>query len=267
MEIANQTTDTDTVLSIMGNGTGAPRLDMQNASKRVWIECQTNKKLTVQGGSGGETFVFDVSSASGGIQFPDSTIQTTAASGGAPNTGGYVSNYWYCPVNLSAASGAAYTLTADKIYVVPIWITADMTLEALTASVTTAVGSSNLRLGIYNYNSTGLAGTLLAEAGTAASTSTGWKIISGLSTSVAQGHYFLAIQSDSAIAVTRFNISHAGGGSFNQIPFSTTEGTPDNFAFGLMRYDVSYATGFSDLTSLTPDAYDYYQIVIEMRPA
>ena len=190
-----------------------------------------------------------------------------AGGGSSPNTGGYVSNYWYCPINMSAASGTNYTLTADKIYVVPIWITADMTLEALTASVTTAVGSSSLRLGIYNYNSTGLAGTLLADAGTADSTSTGWKIISGLSTSVAQGHYFLSIQSDSAIAVTRFNISHAGGGSFNQIPFSSTEGTPAAFAFGLMRYDVSYATGFSDLTSLTPDAYDYYQIAIEMRPA
>ena len=64
VEVANQTTDTDTVLSIMGNGSGAPRIDMQNASKRVWIECQDNKKLTVQGGSGGDTFVFDVSSAS-----------------------------------------------------------------------------------------------------------------------------------------------------------------------------------------------------------
>ena len=78
VEVANQTTDTDTVLSIMGNGTGAPRIDMQNASKRVWIECQTNKKLTVQGGAAGNTFVFDVSSATGGIQFPDGTSLVSA---------------------------------------------------------------------------------------------------------------------------------------------------------------------------------------------
>jgi len=85
VEVQNTTTDSDSVISIMGNGTGAPRLDLQNASKRVWIECQTNKKLTMQGGSGGDTFVFDVSSASGGITFPDSTVQTTAASGGGDN--------------------------------------------------------------------------------------------------------------------------------------------------------------------------------------
>jgi len=85
LEVQNATTDSDSVISIMGNGTGAPRLDLQNASKRVWIECQTNKKLTMQGGSGGDTFVFDVSSASGGITFPDSTVQTTAASGGGDN--------------------------------------------------------------------------------------------------------------------------------------------------------------------------------------
>ena len=78
VEVANQTSDTDTVLSVMGNGTGAPRLDLQNASKRVWIECQTNKKLTVQGGSGGDTFVFDVSSATGGITFPDGTELVSA---------------------------------------------------------------------------------------------------------------------------------------------------------------------------------------------
>jgi len=87
VEVANQTTDTDTVLSIMGNGTGAPRIDMQNASKRVWIECQTNKKLTVQGGAAGNTFVFDVSSATGGIQFPDGTSLVSAEGTAILSTG------------------------------------------------------------------------------------------------------------------------------------------------------------------------------------
>ena len=81
VEVQNTTTDTASVLSIMGNGTGDARLDMQNASKRVWVVCDENKKLKVQGGSGGNTFIFDASSATGGITWPDGTEQITAASG------------------------------------------------------------------------------------------------------------------------------------------------------------------------------------------
>ena len=76
------TTDEDAILGITSVGTGTPRLDIQSPSNRVWVLCDSNKQLKVQGGSGGDTFVFDVSSASGGITFPDSTTQTTAASGG-----------------------------------------------------------------------------------------------------------------------------------------------------------------------------------------
>jgi len=183
-------------------------------------------------------------------------------SGGAPNTGGYVSNYWYAPMS-NGASAAVYALTADKLYLVPITTTADMSLEALTAYVSTAVGGSNVRIGIYNYNSTGLGGTLLAEAGTASSASTGWKIMSGMSTSVSQGHYFLAVQSDAAISVYRFNSIYGQ----TQLPLSLVEAAPEQIAFFGARYDVAYSAGMTDLTSLTPDAFDYYQIIIEMRPA
>jgi len=187
--------------------------------------------------------------------------------GGSSNTGGYVSNYWYCPVSMSSASAATYAMTADKLYLVPIWVTADMSLEALTCYVQSAVGGSNVRIGIYNYNSTGLGGTLLAEGGTASSASTGWKIVSGMSASVSQGYYFLAVQSDAAISVYRFNISAGGGVSWNQIPFSTVEAGPEQLSLGAIRYNVAYSAGMTDLTSVTPDAYDYYQIIIEMRPA
>ena len=189
-----------------------------------------------------------------------------AGGGGAPNTGGYVSDYWYCPAGNMSAGTSWVDLVADKIYLLPIWVTADMTLEAIAVYGGGIAGS--LRLGIYNYNSTGLGGTLLADAGTGTSPSAEWKIISGLSTTVSQGHYFLAIQSDGALPVNKANTPYSGGGgSYNQIPFSTTEATPGGGSFGMMRYDVSYATGFSDLTLVTPDAFDYNQVVIVMRPA
>jgi len=186
----------------------------------------------------------------------------TTAGSSTPGTGGYVSNYWYAPMS-NGASAAVYALTADKLYLVPITTTADMSLEALTAYVSTAVGGSNVRIGIYNYNSTGLGGTLLAEGGTASSASTGWKIMSGMSTTVSQGHYFLALQSDAAISVYRFNSIYGQ----TQLPLSLVEAAPEQIAFFGARYNVAYSAGMTDLTSLTPDAFDYYQIIIEMRPA
>jgi len=181
--------------------------------------------------------------------------------GGSPNTGGYVSNYWYAPMS-NGAGAASSQLTADKLYLMPITTTADMSLEALTCYVETAVGGSNVRLGIYNYNSTGLGGTLLAEAGTASSASTGWKIMSGMSTTLSQGHYFLAVQSDAAIYVYRFNSIYGQ----TQLPLSLVEASPAQIAFFAARYDVAYSAGMTDLTSLTPDAFEYYQMIIEMRP-
>jgi len=182
--------------------------------------------------------------------------------GGAPNTGGYVSDYWYAPMS-NGAGAASSQLTADKLYLMPITTTADMSLEALTCYVETAVGGSNIRIGIYNYNSTGLGGTLLAEAGTASSASTGWKIMSGMSTTLSQGHYFLALQSDAAIYVYRFNSIYGQ----TQLPLSIVEASPAQIAFFAARYDVAYSAGMTDLTSLTPDAFEYYQMIIEMRPA
>ena len=78
LQLENTTTDADSVLSIMGNGTGDAKLDLQNASKRVWVLCDDNKKLKIQGGAAGNTFVFDVTSATGGITFPDATTLISA---------------------------------------------------------------------------------------------------------------------------------------------------------------------------------------------
>ena len=77
--VKQATTDTDVQLTIEGNGTGTPKLSLTNNTKAVTVLCDTNQKLKVEGGT--DSFVFDVSSASGGITFPDGTTQTTAASG------------------------------------------------------------------------------------------------------------------------------------------------------------------------------------------
>lgn len=70
-EIQNATTDNDTTLSVKGNGTGDAKINLNNPSKAISLICDTNQKLKVQGGV--NTFVFDASSATGGITFPDAT--------------------------------------------------------------------------------------------------------------------------------------------------------------------------------------------------
>jgi hypothetical protein len=182
VEVANQTTDTDTVLSIMGNGTGAPRLDMQNASKRVWIECQTNKKLTVQGGSGGDTFVFDVSSATGGITFPDSTTQITAASGGGGDgmlfcAAPPASDYDYDLSGQSQGSqGNNLSLSADTLYMMPFTIPTAISADNLTFSIASGTFSGTFYVAIYSSDSNNLPASLQDSASASIST-TGDKTI------------------------------------------------------------------------------------------
>jgi hypothetical protein len=81
VRVKNDTTNTDSQLNVQGNGTGTPKVSLSNDTKAVTLQCDTNQKITVKGGS--DSFIFDVSSSSGGITFPDSTVQTTAASGGS----------------------------------------------------------------------------------------------------------------------------------------------------------------------------------------
>ena len=58
-----------------------PIVNIGSSTKSVSLEVNTNQKLSVKGSS--NSFVFDASSATGGITFPDSTVQNTAASGGS----------------------------------------------------------------------------------------------------------------------------------------------------------------------------------------
>ena len=81
-EIQNATTNQDSQLLIRGNGTGTPKLLMTNDTKSITLQCDENNKFKVQGAL--YDFIFDASSATGGITWPDGTTQTTAASGTSP---------------------------------------------------------------------------------------------------------------------------------------------------------------------------------------
>lgn len=79
-----------TLVAISGDG----QINISSSTKAVSLLCDVNQKLKVKGAT--DTFVFDVSSSSGGITFPDGTTQTSAASGGA-------SGVQYTPAGLGSS--------------------------------------------------------------------------------------------------------------------------------------------------------------------
>ena len=75
------TTNGTATVTIAGDGTGKPTLNLTNAAQSASLEVTANNEMTIAGAL--NKFKFDVSSAIGGITFPDSTVQITAATAGA----------------------------------------------------------------------------------------------------------------------------------------------------------------------------------------
>jgi len=67
-----------------------PVLNMSSNTKSVSLEVETSQTLSIKGGS--NKFIFDASTATAGITFPDGTTQNTAStgSGGAPTDAEYI---------------------------------------------------------------------------------------------------------------------------------------------------------------------------------
>ena len=169
---AKTATDEDAILGITAAGTGTPRLDIQSASNRVWVLCDANKKLKIQGGSGGDTWVFDASSATGGVTFPDGTEQTTAATGGggivlAPAEDvdtSYDVNYITSQAPYGNCSTGTFYFSRDEPFYYPFLAPSTGNLAGIVVDVTSAAGSAcDLEVAIYA-DSDGLPGAMLGKA-------------------------------------------------------------------------------------------------------
>lgn len=174
VRIKNQTTNTNTQLNVQGNGTGTPKINLSNDSKAVTIQCDESQKLKVIGAS--DDFIFDVSSSSGGITFPDGTTQTTAASGGGggsglgvvltPTVGTAVMYRIGCqaPFALGVKLDSSNILnTSNNPRFFP-WVCPETgSISEINIGVGTAQASTNLLIGIYEDNN-GLVGTQIATA-------------------------------------------------------------------------------------------------------
>ena len=174
--VGNDTTNGDATITILADGTGEPTLSLSNPTAAVSLTCDTNQKLKVVGGV--NTFVFDASSGTGGITWPDGTTQTTAASGGGDFNVNLLedvinSGYTRYPISSQAPYGSTSVTTAtygasstfDQPYAFPFIAPESGDVSELGVEITSAAGSScNLEVGIYSTTSTGAPDSLLGKA-------------------------------------------------------------------------------------------------------
>jgi hypothetical protein len=174
VRIENQTTNTASQLNVKGNGTGTPIVSLSNDTKSVSVQCDDNQKLTVKGGT--EEFVLDVSSATGGLTFPDGTTQTTAASGGSSewnvvNTQDNINsgftrhvvskNFPWGRIGTSTSTAGNIDDPTCRPFISPI--SGDVTEIGVVVTTADAAGVSSLLIGIYS-DSSGAPNSLLGSA-------------------------------------------------------------------------------------------------------
>jgi len=165
---ATSATDEDAILGITSVGTGTPRLDIQSPSNRVWVLCDSNKELKVQGGSGGDTFVFDVSSATGSLTWPDGTSQSTAADSNynVPAVAlGATANFdkWNIATQWQTATYAALNLTSEFQFFSPFIAPVTGAPTACSVYVNSASTADSLYVGFYSATN-GAPATMLGYA-------------------------------------------------------------------------------------------------------
>lgn len=112
--------------------------------------------------------------------------------------GNSLSNYTKSINQGTTASGTA--LVANTIYCMPFNINISTTFTLIGVQVSSSVAATNIRLGIYDcYNTGGLPGSLILDAGTVDSSSNGEKTIA--ISQILHGKYWLCLISNGAPSI------------------------------------------------------------------
>jgi hypothetical protein len=102
----------------------------------------------------------------------------------------YRSGYFYEAQIGSVISTSTFTI--NRLFYVPFFLQESITMDRIGAECTSAVASSTFRLGLYNADADGLPASLVFDAGTIDTSSTGLKTITISQTVSTPGLYFLA---------------------------------------------------------------------------
>lgn len=148
-------------------------------------------------------------SVAGVLQLTDSTSSTSTTTAATPNSvksaydlanGAllkyaipwqvkYRSTYWYEPRNGSTLTTSIYV--QNRLYCYPLFVSESITIDRLGVECVTAVASTTWRIGIYNSDSNGVPSTVLLDAGTVDTSTTGLKTIT-VNQTLSAGLYFIA---------------------------------------------------------------------------
>jgi len=211
-------------------------------------------------------------SAAGVLQLTDSTsstLTTTAATPNAVKTAydladtkllkyatpwqtKYRSTYWYEAKNGSQILTNSYTL--NRLVYVPLFISESITIDRIGAECTAAVASSVYRLGIYSSDSNGLPSSLVIDAGTIDTSSTGAKSIT-ISQALTAGLYYLCGAQQGGATNATMRAYHNVLGNFSPVAGTAMSTTLYNTSYGLDGITgalPSTATGFGAVTLQPP---------------
>jgi len=203
--LSTNKTNTFTLVATSGDG----QIDISSSTKAVSLLCDENQKLKVKGST--DSFVLDVSSATGGITFPDGTTQTTAATAGSPAFANILPQ-------LSSTSETLYNLgtsppwglggndanvsmaTMSQPFAFPFIAPETGSVSAIGLQVNTAVATQSAYVAIYSNGSDNLPNSRLGYA-TISLASTGeifQTSITGTISLTRGEQYWYSINSDSA---------------------------------------------------------------------
>lgn len=187
-------------------------------------------------------------------------VKWAAAAGGVSESVAtvYLSQRWYVGHGALLASNR---LMPMELVATPFVVWRSVTIDALSVQVTTAATAGGYaRLGIYNSAASGLPGTVLLDAGTVATTSTGQKIITITPRVLTPGVvYWLVSTSGTADCLAYGNQNAQYGGSqdigrpdlagrSDQVYYARTGGVGDGGALvNLTSVSVVYGGGYAQV--------------------
>lgn len=177
----------------------------------------------------------------------DTRITANANATSSPPLGLKSGLYYRPPVT----AVTTLAVVQDRLYAHPMSIPAAVTLDRIEVEVTTAAALTTIRMGIYNDDG-GTPGTLLLDAGTVDSSTTGRKSIT-ISQSINAGIYWLASVAQGGTPTVRasngpsmLNMPSANGAGQGNVPSlafvaGVSGALPDPFGFNVA------ATAFSGM--------------------
>jgi len=252
-----------------------PVVNLSSNTKAASLEVETSQQLSIKGGS--DSFVFDVSSATGGVTFPDGTTQNTAATGGGgggPSIGGLQSfqckwagltNAWYCvnEANFGYSNATGINTGNDipwnnegdggRVAYYPIFFPEDLTIDYTSVIGAAFAGTPIIDFAIFGSDADNFptGASLLSWSATMAGTFFNHIEVAVAATSFTKGLYFLAVDAPSNIAYLLGNMVAGFIGT------SVVNNTSYKYGPAVTPF-CNYQENTNSLTSLNRDSFSWY---------